>query len=467
MIHRPSHERSTGQLRRRAFLQLGALALDGAALGGAALGETNAGTTVARGRFGRAKRCLVVFLNGGPSQLDTFDMKPGAPAEVRGELNPIASSVPGLQVSELLPLTAQCMQHFKLVRSVTHDAPVHTTGVYTMLTCTQHPTPTVDQTRIRPDDHPHLGAILARYRGWRDNLPPFVSLPMLFQAPPVEGVWPGQTAGFLGQRFDPMVVQGDKASARFTLPSLELPAEVNADRLLARHTLLTALNHVGSQAGAGERLLIQDDLTEQAFGLVGGSALARAANLELEPEATRERYGRHLFGQGLLLARRLSEAGVPLVTVYWLDPTPAGDGGGEYDSHGRIYHHMRQRLLPPTDRALSALVTDLADRGLLDDTLLVVMSEFGRTPRINAQAGRDHWPQAQSILLAGVGISGGSIYGATDRQAAYPVDQPVTPPDLGQTILHLLGVPANLELQDRLGRPIRASRGEVLQDLIA
>jgi hypothetical protein len=173
-----------------------------------------------------------------------------------------------------------------------------------------------------------------------------------------------------------------------------------------------------------------------------------------------------LFGQGLLLARRLAEAGVSFVTVYWIDPTPPGPGGGEFDSHGRIYAHMRERLLPPTDRALSALLEDLWDRGLHQDTLVVVMSEFGRAPRLNKDAGRDHWAEAQSILLAGAGISGGTVYGATDKHAAYPISDPVSPPDLGQTILHLLGVPADLELHDPQGRPIRASQGTVIDRLI-
>ena len=170
-------------------------------------------------------------------------------------------------------------------------------------------------------------------------------------------------------------------------------------------------------------------------------------------------YAAPVFGQGLLLARRLAEANVPLVTVYWNDPTPAGEGGGEFDSHGRIYWHMRNRLLPPTDQGLSALVTDLDERGLLQDTLLVVMGEFGRTPRINNVAGRDHWQHAQSILLAGAGITGGAIHGATDRIGAYPMDRPVTPPDLAQTILHLHGVPADLEIRDRQGRSLPASQG--------
>jgi hypothetical protein len=192
-----------------------------------------------------------------------------------------------------------------------------------------------------------------------------------------------------------------------------------------------------------------------------------SSEVKNEPNASRDRYGQHLFGQGLLLARRLIEAGVSFVTVYWIDPQPAGEGGGEYDSHGRIYWHMRNRLAAPTDQALAALVSDLWARGLHEETLLVVMSEFGRTPLINADAGRDHWPQAQSILLGGVGISPGAVYGATDKHAAYPVADPVTPPDLGQSIFHLLGVPEDLKLRGPEGRPIPASYGRVDERLIS
>jgi len=410
-------------------------------------------------RFGRAKRCLQVFLNGGPSQLDTWDMKPAAPAEIRGELQPIGTSVPGIQVSELFPRVAQQIDKVKVVRSVTHDASVHTTGVYTMLTGSLHATPQVDQTRATASDHPHLGSITARGRAAISELPPFVSLPTLFQAPPVEGTWPGQTAGFLGPRFDPFVVSGEKQTARFSAPAVELGPDLRAARLLDRRSILAQLDSTRSIAAGQSQLT--DQLWDQAFSLLGSSGIREAVDLAREPDAMHERYGRHLFGQGLLLARRLAEAGVGFVTVYWIDPTPAGAGGGEWDSHGRLYWHLRNRLAAPADQALAALIADLSERGMYDDTLLVVMSEFGRTPRFNSDAGRDHWPQAQSILLAGPGITPGSVHGSTDRYAAYPASDPVTPPDLGQSLLHLLGVPADLLLRDQQGRPIAASTGRV------
>ncbi|MBI3866793.1 MAG: DUF1501 domain-containing protein [Planctomycetia bacterium] len=414
--------------------------------------------------FGRAKRCIFVFLNGGPSQLDTWDMKPDSPAEIRGELRPIATRIPGIQASELLPRMAQLTDRFKIVRSVTHTASVHTTGVYTMLTGTYHRTPKVDQTAALPGDHPHLGSVAAFLMARQRSAPPFVCLPTLFRAPPVEGVWPGQTAGFLGRRFDPFVIEGQKLTAEFQFSEVEIPADLTVGRLQDRRALLNRL----APAAVSETTAVRawNEISEQAWSLLGSRDFRRVGNLSEEPAAVRDRYGRHLFGQGLLLARRLSESGVPFVTVYWIDPTPAGPGGGEFDSHGFIYKHMRERLLPPADLALSALFEDLWERGLEKETLVVVLSEFGRTPHINKDAGRDHWPEAQTILMAGAGISGGTVHGATDRYAAYPAADPVTPPDLGQTILHLLGVPAELELRDAEGRPSLASTGQVDEKLI-
>jgi hypothetical protein len=336
-----------------------------------------------------------------------------------------------------------------------------------MLTGTIHRTPLVDQTRALPEDHPHLGSIVAKWRGAESDLPPFVTLPKLFEAPPVDGIWPGQNAGFLGRRFDPFIVEGNKETAEFAAPGLVLPGEAGGQRLDDRRALLAQLNHRARAAHDERRLGELDTFYQQAFSLLTSSRAQAAFDLARESEATRDRYGRHLFGQGVLLARRMVEAGVPLATVYWIDPVPAGAGGGEYDSHGRIYYHMRERLVPPTDRALAALFADLDERGMLDDTLVVVMGEFGRTPRINKDAGRDHWPNVQSILLAGAGITGGTVFGATDRVAGEPVDNPVPPHDLAQTILHLLGVPADFELHDAQGRPIRASQGTPVSGLMA
>lgn len=453
------------RIRRRSFLQMGSLGALGLTLPQLLQAQASP-TRNPSPRFGRAKRCILVFLNGGPSQLDMWDMKPQASADIRGELSPIATNVPGTHISELLPLTAQQADKYKIVRSVTHPCSVHTTGVYTMLTGKVHNTPNVDQTAALPGDHPHMGSVVSLARGWRNGMPPFVTLPMLFRAPPVTGIWPGQNAGFLGRGHDPFVVLGEKQTAEFTAPTISIPAGMNVERLDDRRTLLSQL---GPSASV-ERIATTEGMDlfyDRAFLLLRSQQLNRALDLSREPQSLRDRYGRHLFGQGLLMARRLSEADIPLVTVYWIDPTPAGAGGGEYDSHGRIYHHMRNRLVPPTDRALSSLLSDMSSRGMLEETLVVVMGEFGRSPRINRDAGRDHWPQVQSILLAGAGISGGTLYGASDRIGGEVALNPVTPADLTQTIMHLLGVPGDLELHDLEGRAIQACDGAQVDGLLA
>ena len=455
-----------GTLDRRTLLRLGALGGMGLSLPQLLRADTSDHFDT-RPSFGRAKRCLLVFLNGGPSQLDLWDMKPQAPVEIRGELSPIPTNVSGIQVSELLPRTAQQMDKFKIVRSVTHPCSVHTTGVYTMLTGTVHRTPKVDQTQALPDDHPHLGSMYARSKGWRGGVPPFVTLPSLFRALPVTGIWPGQNAGFLGRRFDPLVVHGDKQTAAFTMPTIELPPHMGDGRLEDRRSLLAQFNKQFERTDQTATLDDLDVTYEQAYQLLRSRNVSQATDLESESDRTRDAYGRHLFGQGLLLARRFLEAQVPLVTVYWIDPEPPGPGGGEFDSHGRIYHHLRERLAAPTDRALAAMVSDLSERDMLRDTLVVVMSEFGRSPRINTDAGRDHWPQVQSILLAGAGVSGGTIYGATDKHAAEVLSDPVTPPDLTQTILHLLGVPSESAWPNQAGRIVRASHGTPVEGLLA
>ncbi len=416
--------------------------------------------------FGRAESCILVYLCGGPSQLDTWDPKPDAPSEVRGELRTIETHTPGVRFSELSPELAAQSDKFTLVRSVTHSDTEHTTSFSTMLSGTYHPRPGVVQPQALPSDHPHIGAIYASQRGWKNRMPPFVCLPTLFQ-PPGNGIWPGQRGGFLGQKFDPMVVRGDKQTVEFRLPGVELAPDSPLERLSKRRELLSRLDaqtHEGESA-AMVRPFVES--YEKAFSLLESGRVRVACDLNRESTAMRERYGDHLFGQGLLLARRCAEAGVGLTTVYWIDPEPPGEGGGEFDSHGRIYHHMRNRLMPPVDRALAALFADLNERGLLDTTLVVVMSEFGRTPTVNAAAGRDHWPWTQSVLLAGAGIPGGRVYGATDRHAAYPTDDAVEPPDLAQTMLHLLGVRADIELRDPQGRPVPACRGRVVDELFA
>jgi len=450
---------------RRDFLQLGGAGVLGLGLPDLLRAATRQPNNFGPG-FGRAKRCIIVFLFGGPSQLDMWDMKPQATEEVRGPLKSIATNVPGIQVSELLPLTASIADKYKIVRTVCHYHNEHSAALHTSATGTYYRNITSDVAKWSREDHPHLGAIYAKWRGWVDNIPPFVQLPYVI-GPPMYERWPGQNAGFLGKKYDPIVVRGDKKTADFNLLDIDLPEGLPPARVDDRRSLLQKMNEMFSTVERNPQFAEMGTLYQQVYSLLSSSGVRESINLDSESPAIRQQYGQHIFGQGLLAARRLSEAGVPLVTVYWIDPEPAGDGGGEFDSHGKIYHHYPNRLVPPTDRALHGLLTDLDERGTLDETLVVVMGEFGRTPKINGAAGRDHWAQCQSILLAGAGITGGSVYGKSDKNAAYPASNSVPIPDLAQTFLHLMGVPPEFELHQRDGRPLPACRGTVIPELFA
>jgi hypothetical protein len=403
--------------------------------------------------FGRARRCLLLFLTGGPPQLDTFDPKPDAPVEIRGELKPIATRAPGLRFSELCPRLAGVADRLCVVRSVTHHDNLHTTAGYTMLTGVTHPQANAkDITSVRPtaNDHPHFGSLLAFARPAVAGLPPFAALPEVIKDAGVNEFL-GQGPGLLGQQYGPFRIEADADRRRFPPPSIVLPRDVSAGRFEQRKSLLKRLD-------AGGAPVARDDFYQQAFDLIRAPAVQRALRIEREPSRTREAYGPHLFGQGCLLARRLLEAGIPLVTVYWHYEGP--DDSPVWDTHWNNFKHLRERLLPPADRAVACLIDDLASRGLLDETLVICMGEFGRSPRINRMAGRDHWAPIQSVLLAGAGLPGGCTYGASDKRGAFPADRPVSPADLVATVLHLLGVPAELEVRDRTGRPLRACEGK-------
>lgn len=447
-------------LSRRDFLTVGAL---GSLLLPGTLRSTT--TETATVGFGRAKRCLLLFLTGGPPQHDTWDMKPQAPAEIRGEFKPIATSVPGIQVCELFPKLAKLADKYCVVRSVTHGDTVHTSAGYTMLTGVVHPkanSPSATSIQPTPDDFPHVGAVLAKHRDAQSLVPTAVSLPEYIRDAGVND-FPGQDAGFLGKAYSPLLVEAQDQQIR--LPALVLPADITPQRLddrnLLRQRLAEALSGLERQTRSARDIAIWQS---RALSLLHSEPFRAAFEVDREPEVLRESYGQHLFGKGCLLARRLLEAGVSLVTVYWHYEGP--DDSPVWDSHWNNFKHLRERLMPPTDQAFSALLTDLDGRGMLNDTLVVCMGEFGRTPRINKMAGRDHWPHVQSIVLAGAGIPHGITYGSSDAQGAYPQDNPVSPADLTATILHLLGVPSNLVLHDRFGRPLSAYHGTPVGKLL-
>lgn len=463
-LHHPQRRRIT----RRAVLRAGSLGLFG--LGWPDLissAVAQGGSTGA----GRAKSCILLFMWGGPAHQDTWDLKPDAPVEIRGEFKPIATTVPGVQICEHLPLLAARANKLAIVRSLTHTNVDHTAATHYLLTG-QPPPAGADLTK----DWPHVGSVLARIGRGRGPLPPFVSMR---PKPQVENDVPrfveqshGQFAGWLGQASNPLTIDADPSYADYHVGDFALPPEVSLSRLDTRRGLLSDVNEQLRRLEQNAPLM--NDYYRRAFELLSSAAGGRAFNLDEEPPAVRDRYGRHPHGQSVLQARRLIEAGVPLVTVYW--PSEGIKNVSVYwDTHSRNFIDLKQRLMPPADQAFSALLDDLEERGLLDETLLVWTGEFGRTPRVgqrNSDAGagadgRDHWPGCFSAVLAGGGIRGGQVYGSSDRYAAYPASNAVAPVDLVATVYQLLGVPSDLALADQQGRPLVVCPGTPISALIA
>jgi uncharacterized protein (DUF1501 family) len=450
---------------RRDLLQAGGLAALGLSLPALLPAAAAAGTA----GFGRAKSCLVVFLFGGPSQLDTFDPKPDAPAEFRGEFRAIATSVPGVGVCEHLPRLARQADKYCLVRGMNHPHPRHGWGLYYMLTGRRHNRPDLDAPPT-PDDFPGLGALVTRLGRRRGPVPPAVTLPRWNRFLDLPNDYAGEKAGFLGSGNDPWLVRAKADSRSFALDELALPLDVPPGRLAERRQLLAAVDERIARWGDVPRQY--DRVQRRAYDLLTSRAVRSALDLSQEPSRLRDRYGPSPFGQGLLLARRLIEAGTTLVQLNWHnDGSPVKSPF--WDTHRDNFNALKNRLLPPLDVGLSALLEDLHDRGLLESTLVLVMGEFGRTPRIGQvvmndatdKAGRDHWPHAYTVLAGGGGVRGGRVYGASDAKAGYVVDAPVSPPDLQATALYALGIRPGTLITDRQGRVHAASRGQPVTGL--
>jgi hypothetical protein len=430
------------------------------------------------GPFGRARACILLYLYGAPSQLETFDLKPDAPSEVRSQFRPIATSVPGVQICEHLPRTARLMHLTTLVRSLSHPYNIHS-AAYTLTG-----TPTTDiPMELNPRDARHwpfFGSVLdylqSRRTGARRDVPVNVALPWRFSSRSEPFRRGGPFGGFLGAGFDPVWAEFE-GEAPLTDPFRGITAQgrfqfgppgttVDLDRLDRRRSLLQQLE---TQRPALEAPLRGYDRQQgQVFNLLASPRFRRALNLDAEPRAVRERYGLTLFGQGVLTARRLVEHGVKLVTVIWDEFREANSA---WDTHVRQETRLRDELLPGFDRAYSALLTDLQERGLLGETLVVCVSEHGRTPRLNNEpgGGREHWSDVYCGLFAGGGVRRGSVLGASDRVAGFVRENPVSPKDVLCTIYHLLGVdPHQTHLQDRQGRPLPlVAGGRVLTGLLA
>ena len=430
------------RLPRRRLLQVGGLGALGLTLGDL-LACREAGAASHR----EDVSCILLWLTGGPSHYETFDPKPDAPAEIRGPYKAIATNVAGIQLSELLPQLARRADQYALLRSGSHPTQVDHDGGHQML-LTGH--------RVTTVDYPHLGAVTARLAGQRGALPPWLMLPQQVRIANQTLGQLAQTGGYLGPAGEPVVLRGEPGTPECGIPDLAPPEGLSDNRLHRRAALLhPAL--AAMEALTGKAL---DPLYARAFELIATPAVRRAFDLSDEPAKLRDRYGRDTVGQGCLLARRLVERGARFVTLNW-------PGYFLWDTHVKNFTDHQESLCPALDRSLSALLDDLRDRGLLSRTLVVAMGEFGRSPKVNDKAGRDHWPDIFQALLAGGGIRGGQTVGATDARGVSVTDGQVSPQDLLATIYHMLGVDPHAELRSVSGQPMRVlDSGEVIGELM-
>ncbi len=453
MLHR--HDRG---IVRREFLQVGFSGFLGLSL--PRILATQPARAAQPGA--RAKSLILIFTTGGLGHLDSFDMKPDAAAGIRGEFKPIATNAPGVQFCEHLPGLAAHADKLAIVRSMSHVHTNHLNATHQLLTGSPQPGAFFDKIASR-DDFPCYASTLEYLAPRTDGIPSGVMLPTYLMEGPL--TWPGQHAGFLGSRFDPLQIKQDPNKPGFREESLTPPVGFSVERMGHRRQLLGELSRQRDDlaaTGASDPMAEQREL---AYSLLLSGKVAQAFDLDREDPKSRDKYGRHLFGQSILLARRLVEAGVPIVQ--------ANMGKVQnWDTHSGNFRRLKDELLPPLDRGVAALLDDLAASGRLDDTLVVLAGEFGRTPRIGASTGnangpdgRDHWSKCFSVAFAGAGVRGGQVIGQSDRIGAYPVGRFYTPGDFAATIYEALGVDPGVEIRDRFDRPIRLTLGERIEGL--
>ena len=483
---------------RREFLQAGSLSTSGLGLSQLlAAEEIQADSPVGTG-FGRARNCILLFLYGSPSQLETFDMKPRAPVEIRGTMEPIASALPGMDVCELLPHTAAIMDRTTVIRSMTHDHPIH--GVAYAMTGIPSIDVGMELNPYDPAHHPWFGSVVEyvdrQQRGTEADFLQNVALPFPFSSQRTDQPFrAGPYGAFLGAGFNPtwtefvgsgtVNIHKERAGGEFSFdgpePYLGCDAEthfriastaprknITLDRMDRRRSLLTQFDQSRrdlSRTSAGRS---HDKFQQRAFSLVGSPEVGKALDTRREPQSTRDLYGMSLFGQGCLAARRMVEAGTRLCSVFWDEYGLAGDA---WDTHWQHYPRMKDQLMPQFDRAFSGLILDLEQRGLLDDTLVVCLSEHGRTPRLKTGngGGRDHWSKAYSAIFAGGGTTQGNVIGSTDSHAAEVTSRPVDPKDVLATMHYLLGIDPHSTIPDRSGRPVSIvpQDSQVVMEMIA
>jgi hypothetical protein len=433
-----SNGRPCDGITRRQILQFGGTGL----LGGLTLPALlQLQATAAATRPARAKACIFLMLEGGPSHIDMWDLKPDAPAEIRGLFKPISTVVPGTQISEILPLCSRVADKFTILRSHSHKDNAHQTGRHWVLT--GYPPSFADgQAKGEPFNelYPSIGSILTRELGPGGHLPPYIEMP--------NALGPGGP-GFYGAKYAPFTIDNDPVQPDFSVRDLDVPDSITDERFARRQRLLAEAEKLGASQQATGRAETLGSYYEKAIDLVTSPQARKAFNIQSESAAMRERYGHTSIGQCSLLARRLVEAGCRFI----------GIDHGSWDTHTDNFTSHEKALVPPTDRAFSALVSDLDERGMLDDTLVIMMGEMGRTPRINKDAGRDHWSQCQTVIMAGGGIKRGVVVGASDNTASYPTTQPYGIQDLLRTVFHLMGVDADKVYHTPLGRPVPIVNG--------
>tara|TARA_Y100001968_G_scaffold84475_3_gene75556 strand:- start:78 stop:1475 length:1398 start_codon:yes stop_codon:yes gene_type:complete len=415
----------------------------------------------------RAKRVIFLFQWGGPSPIDMFDMKPDAPADIRSPYQPIQSVVSGLPVCEHLPRMAKIMDRVTLIRSVHHSMKHHNSAGYYALS--GHEPPSDDQ-RLRdlPELYPAYGSVVDRLSPSRGSIPTFVSFPHVLRD---GSITPGQHASFLGKAHDPLFFKEDPNSDDFKLPQLSVPADLDSDRLTRRRDLQKFIDNQSRLLDDNETIRGFDQYYDKALNMLTSSKVRKAFDLSQEKDDVREKYGRTTYGQSVLLARRLAESGVKFTTVYFSNSIGGRKiGTGGWDTHGfddsRMYKIVDKYHFPVTEQTYPTLLLELEERGLLDETLVVWMGEFGRTPKINKNESRDHWPHCYTVMLAGGGVKRGHIYGASDKYTMAPDEDPVKPEDLAATIYYLLGISPETEILNKDNRPLPIG-GRVIMDILA
>jgi hypothetical protein len=476
-----------GSIGRRQLLGIGGLGSLGLTLSALLRREAEGSRAEEKDHAGKAlppiRSCILIFHYGGPSHIDTYDMKPKAPVEIRGQFGSIATAVPGIRVCEHLSQTAGVMDRLAIVRSMHHPMTNHNAAAFTALSGRDPLKGDLELLSNDRNDPPCYGSILSANMRERPGLPTFVALPhVMYNVVQL----PGQVPGFLGSAHGPFQVNADPSAADFQMGELELPGDLSLDRLDHRASLLgfldsqrqTALAHAEGASAAGNHTEARstagangrsgpardarDVYNEKAFRLLHSPAVRKAFDLGSEGPKLRDRYGRNRLGQSVLLARRLVEAGVRFVTVH------DGQYNGQtanWDAHENVFGRLKNNLVPPADQSFAALINDLTSRGMLEETLVIAMGEFGRTPKINGNAGRDHWPNCYSVVLAGGGIKGGVTFGSSDKLGAYPDSDAVSPADLAATLFWRFGLDPVREMLDLTGRPYKLADGQPIKAL--